>query len=232
MPDSFGKVKMIFMADHQPESPTPRSVISALSRQEKIAIIVFFVLALIYAGWQIYQKNQTSVHLGEDIEISAVGIVVQVEGAVVSPGLVSVPHGARVSDAIEAAGGFLTLADRDALNLAKLVEDGDRIDVPYSSEPGRSVPRDDDDGVNIRRVPYPVPGSGEEEPEEDGLVNINTASPAELDTLPQIGPELASRIIEYRINNGPFMTIENIMDVDGIGEGRFEAIRELITVGD
>jgi comEA protein len=207
----------------------------ALTRSERIALLLFFVLALGYAGWQYYSRSRQAVELGEDIPHPGGGIVVQVEGAVETPGLVYLPHGARVSDAIEAAGGFSSGADAEALNLAETVEDGERIDVPWledaegqaANQSGRVVVRvpppgysgpDRDTGGGTRRVSYPV--------------NINTAGSYELESLPGIGEELARRIIEYRGSHGRFETIEEITRVEGIGEGRFEAIRDLITVGD
>jgi competence protein ComEA len=213
--------------EQQPGAGGPQ----AITHQERIALLVFFVVALVYAGWQIYNRHQSGVELGEDISPPTAGIVVQVEGAVVSPGLVSVPEGARVSDAIEAAGGFLPSADRGAVNLAERLEDGQRVDVPFLEEIGSAPHNDDGGGAVIRLAPPPVRrGKAEGEP-EDGLVNINTATDLELQTLPGIGEELASRIVEYRSVHGPFLTIEDLMLVEGIGEARFEAVRHLITVG-
>jgi competence protein ComEA len=218
------------MTTPSPEQPGGGGPTS-ITPQERIALLLIFVLALMYAGWQIYNRHQSGVELGEDIAIPESGVVVQVEGAVVSPGLVSVPEGARVSDAIEAAGGFLPSADRDAVNMAQRVEDGQRIDVPYLQEPGPAPEDDDGEGVVIRIVPPPVRrASVTDEDEQDGLVNINTASGLELQTLPGIGEELASRIVDYRDVHGPFLQIEDLMMVEGIGEARFEAVKHLITV--
>jgi competence protein ComEA len=208
------------------------SVATALSRHERIALVIFFVVAIGYAGWQIYLRHQKAVQLGEDIDIAPVaGIIVEVEGAVVSPGLYRVPEGSSVSDAIQAAGGFLPTANRDAVNLLKILEDGERIDVPYVGGQGKTISTGDDSDPYIRRVPYEAGGNEEAAEPVPDLVNINTATQAEFESLPEIGSELASRIIEYRNVHGPFMRIEDLLAIEGIGESRFNAIKDLITVG-
>jgi len=136
-------------------------------------------------------------------------LVVQVSGAVVRPGVYSLPQGSRVQDAIDAAGGASTGAGLGALNLAALLQDGERVDVPL---PGA-----------------PPPAGGSTSP-ASGLININTATQADLESLPEIGPTLAQRILEYRQAHGPFAAIEAIQDVEGIGQGVFEKIKALITV--
>jgi len=212
------------------KGPTKGS--SPLTRNERIALIVFFVLALGWAGWKYFGRLNSGVELGKDIHPQGGGIVVQVEGAVKSPGLVYLPQGARVSDAVEAAGGFTSEADREAVNLAETVRDGQKIQVPYLSQrggDGSSSARDT--GVSFRRVEYPL----SPQPDGDlpsGLVNINKANQYELETLPGIGEQLALRIIAYRNTRGRFEKIEDIMLVEGIGEGKFEDIRSLITVED
>lgn len=156
-------------------------------------------------------------------------IAVHVIGAVPRPGLYKFPEGARVQDAIDAAGGALASANVDALNLAALLEDGQQLDIPFEagSEPTGDTPST-----------FDLPSSGTDEPTDeptnDGsggeeFVNINTASLEELDSLPGIGPTTAQKIIDYRDENGPFSTIEDIMNVSGIGPSTFEDIQDLIT---
>jgi competence protein ComEA len=141
-------------------------------------------------------------------------LVVQVSGAVARPGVYNLPQGSRVKDAIHAAGDMTANADPGALNLAALLEDGQRVEVPLEGAPPQTSGEPPSRSVTI-------PG---------GLVNINTATQAELEGLPEIGPTLAQRIVEYRQAHGPFATIEAIQDVEGIGEGVFEKIKGLITV--
>ena len=142
-------------------------------------------------------------------------IVVHITGAVPRPGVYALPKGARVQDAISAAGGFLAEAEKSNINLAALLEDGQMFDIPYleGALPVLATP-----GVEV------ITNTTE-------LIDINTASQAELETLPSIGPTTAQKIIEYREANGPFVSIEDIINVSGIGPGTYERIKDLITVG-
>jgi len=144
-------------------------------------------------------------------------LVVYVTGEVINPGLFNLPPGSRLVDAIEAAGGMTDQAASQAINLAQMVTDGMRINIP-----DQNAVSQDDLTMDISRAGEPVAI----------LVNINTADQAELETLPEIGPVSAQEIIAYRQVNGPFESIDEIMDVPGIGNITFEAIRELITVDD
>lgn len=153
-------------------------------------------------------------------------IAVHVTGAVPRPGLYEFTEGARVQDAIDAAGGLLASANADALNLAALLTDGQQLNIPYKS--GEEPPQEEDDtSLNLPgssdATATPSSSNGEK-------ININTATLEDLDSLPGIGPTLAQRIIAYRTENGAFTTIEDIMDVSGIGPAIFENIKDLITV--
>lgn len=156
-------------------------------------------------------------------------IAVHVVGAVPRPGLYEFAEGARVQDAVDAAGGLLTSANVDSINLAALLEDGQQLNIPYKAgeEPSTQNSGGGGDELNL-------PG-GAEEPTDTGggeneLININTASLEELDSLPGIGPSIAQRIIDYRDQNGPFAAIEDILNVSGIGPSTFDQIKDLITV--
>ena len=143
-------------------------------------------------------------------------IVVQISGAVPRPGVYALAQGSRVQDAISAAGGFLVDADKTAINLARALEDGEQLDIPYAAGSGP---------VLATEAPATeVPAASE-------LININTASQSELESLPGIGPTTARKIIEYRDANGPFVNPEDIINVSGIGPGTYERIKDLITVG-
>ena len=142
-------------------------------------------------------------------------IVVHITGAVPRPGVYALPQGARVQDGISAAGGFLAEADKTTINLAELLDDGEKLDVPYI-----------EGGSPVITTPVPEVVTSTTE-----LININTASAAELDSLPGIGPTTAQKIIDYRTQNGPFLNAEDIVNVSGIGPGTYERIKNLITVG-
>lgn len=132
-------------------------------------------------------------------------ISVHITGSVVSPGVYDLPEGSRVSDAIDAAGGFLPIADKDEINLAALVKDGAQINIGTRSY-------------------YDTSGGGTDR------VNINTANLDELDTLPGIGPSTAQAIIDYRRQFGDFQRTDELTDVSGIGPATYDRIKDLITV--
>jgi len=144
-------------------------------------------------------------------------IVVQIAGAVPRPGVYALAKGSRVQDAISAAGGFLAEADKTGINLARALDDGEQLEVPYME--GSSP------------VLGTLPPAATEAPSSAELININTASLAELDTLPGIGPTTAQKIVDYRNQNGPFLSKEDIINVSGIGPGTYERLKDLITVG-
>ncbi len=138
---------------------------------------------------------------------------VYVTGAVNRPGVVQVLPGARVEDAITAAGGASTDADLERYNLAALLFDGQHLQVPVIGEVVRPIELD---------------GDGATPPQ---LVNINTATVEELATLPGVGNATAEKIVAHRQENGFFTRIEEIMDVPGIAELKFDGFKEMITVG-
>jgi competence protein ComEA len=147
--------------------------------------------------------------VGEVAETSAT-VVVSVVGKVGRPGLVTLPTGARVAAAIEAAGGLLPEADPASVNLAALVTDGQQIAVGV---PGAAPAGDATAGSG-------APGA---------RLNLNTAGVAELDALPGVGPVLAQRIVDHR-KQGPFTSVDELDDVPGIGPSIAAALAELVTV--
>lgn len=141
-------------------------------------------------------------------------VVVHVAGAVVSSGVYRLPAGSRVIDAITTAGGLAVDARPDAVNLAALVADGQRIYVPRAGEP---VPPDPG---GVAAPPTSPPGP----------VDLNRASVDELDSLPGVGPATAAAIVAYRDQHGPFSSVDDLADVRGIGPAKLEALRGLVTV--
>lgn len=142
-----------------------------------------------------------------------------VVGAVRSPGVVRLPAGARVVDAIEAAGGVREDAQTDQLNLARLVADGEQVRVPVVGEVVEAGPS---------AGPGAAPSAGGTS--GSGLINVNTASAEELERLPGIGPALAERIVSHRQAHGPFASLDDLTDVPGIGRAKLEALRAEATV--
>lgn len=145
---------------------------------------------------------------------------VHVVGQVASPGVVALPAGSRVGDAVAAAGGALPEADLAGLNLAAVVQDGAQIRVPAPGE----EPADAGGAVEGGS------GGGEVAGAAGGAVDVNTAGSAELQTLPGIGPVLAERIVAWREANGPFASVDALLDVSGIGPAVLGQIRELVRV--
>ena len=136
---------------------------------------------------------------------------VYVTGAVANPGVVTVPAGSLLVDALEAVGGSTSDADLESVNLAAPLVDNQHISVPQR--------------VASATVAPPNATGGD-------LVNVNTATAVELETLPHIGPAMAQRIIDFREENGPFARKEDLQNVAGIGETRYNDIAPLITVGE
>lgn len=183
--------------------------------------LVFGVLVGLLAGGMILLAG--SPPRGQAVELlpppTAAPLLVHVSGAVANPGVVALPRGSRVQDAIQAAGGLTPDAISDGVNLAAMLQDGDSVRVPRLEEEANPS-AGPSTGLPSRSVEIPM-----------GLVNINTATLEELDTLPGIGPVTAQAIIAHRAANGPFANIEAIQDVDGIGPATFEDIQGLITTG-
>jgi competence protein ComEA len=147
----------------------------------------------------------------------AAGVVVHVTGGVHAPGVVQLPAGARVIDALTAAGAPTDDADVQRLNLAAHVADGERIAVPRVGEP------DPAPAINASAAPD---GGGA----SAGPVDLNTATEAQLEALPGIGPALAAAIVKERDKDGGFTKVDDLQRVRGIGDARLEQLRDLVTV--
>ncbi|MEX1133611.1 MAG: ComEA family DNA-binding protein [Acidimicrobiia bacterium] len=172
------------------------------------------VAILVGAGLGLVNDDQAGPPVAQDsasttARIASQTMSVHVSGWVVRPGVVEVPEGAIVADAITAAGGARPGAGLEAINLAGPVLAGDQVVVPGpdGAAPGGS----------------PVAAN-------DGLLSLNRADATQLQDLPGVGPVLAERIVAHRDANGPFQTVEDLLDVPGIGEAKLAAIRDLVTV--
>jgi competence protein ComEA len=153
-------------------------------------------------------------------------VLVYVCGAVRSPGVVRLPAGARVTDALEIAGGPTARAELAAVNLAAPVADGQQILVPEKGAVGSLAAAPASGSASSGGLGAGAGGS--EAPA--ATVNINTASLEELEALDGVGPATAQKIIDYRTANGGFATIDEIKEVPGIGDAKFEAMQDSITV--
>jgi competence protein ComEA len=152
-------------------------------------------------------------------------LVVSVSGKVRRPGLVEVPAGARVADVLDAAGGALPGTDLAPLNLARRVSDGEQVAVGVPAAAGV------DPGPTPGSLPGGAGGSGAgAAPGPASKVDLNVATAEQLDGLPGVGPVTAQRILEWRARNGRFARVEQLREIEGIGERRFGQLRELVTV--
>ncbi|WP_406272128.1 helix-hairpin-helix domain-containing protein [Nocardia sp. NBC_00881] len=161
---------------------------------------------------------------------SATELVVSVVGLVHHTGLVRLPGGSRVADAIAAAGGPIDGADTSGLNLAQRLSDGDQVLVgPVTPNPGLPQPG----SSTISAGGRPPSGSSSSSGRPSGpaaRVDLNTASETELDALPGVGPVTARAIVSWRTTNGRFTSVEQLGEVEGIGPARLARLRDLVTV--
>jgi competence protein ComEA len=156
-------------------------------------------------------------------------VVVSVVGLVHKPGLVTLTQGARIADALTAAGGALDGADLIGLNMARRVTDGEQIIVGIAAAPGQPSAM----GSSVSSGPdasAPVAAAGDpgKPPAPGGSVDLNTATVEQLDSLPGIGPVTAAAIIAWRDANGRFTSVDQLGDVDGIGPARLEKLRDFV----
>ena len=189
---------------------------SGASTSELAGLALLLVGALVASGLILFRSGQVVPASPDRLAIDAVPtgaarILVHVTGAVASPGLVELAEGARVSDAVEAAGGFSLGAATDALNLARQVTDGEQLVVPG---PGAQSPG----GADAVVV------------DADGRLDLNRATAEDLEELPGIGPVLASRIVSWRDEHGPFTDPGQLREVPGIGERTFQTLVDLVRV--
>jgi competence protein ComEA len=145
-------------------------------------------------------------------QMIAPALVIDVTGEVVSPGVYELPAGSRVIDAIKAAGGARPKAALSELNLARIIKDGEQIYV---------------DPIYTAGSPT---RAGSKATAPRGPININRANASDLDSLDGIGPVIAKRIIAYRTTNGPFVVLEDLLKVSGIGDAKFAQFKEKIRV--
>lgn len=177
------------------------------SRAEQWLVLVASAVVLVGAGALIAARRPApSIRIFE--APPARDLVVQVDGAVVRPGVYRLPTGARAADALAAAGGAAADADLSGVNQARLLHDGERLSVP------------------LRRAAGEAPGAVE----PSGQVDLNSADADLLDRLPGIGPVLARRIVAYRDRAGPFHRVDDLLQVEGIGPRLLERLRPRVVV--
>lgn len=209
----------------------------SLSRRQIIAYVVLAVAVIAVGARYVITSRGTGGSTGQTLVLSSASpsppsalpspspsapdVVVYVCGAVRSPGVVRLPSTARVADALKVAGGATSSAELSAVNLAARLADGQQIIVPRRGEAPAA-------GGAAASATSGAAGSTVAGPAAP--ININTASLEELDTLDGVGPATAQKIIDYRTANGGFKTIDEIKEVSGIGDAKFAAMKDGITV--
>jgi len=206
------------------------------SNQEKITIILLLIVIIIGGGIFLYKniKNEDNFTINSASDISENSpaiqkevppLIVHITGAVKNPGVYQLKSTDRIIDAVKIAGGETEEANLDLINLAALLKDGQKIIVPSKihNENGEETNKNIDNNAEV------IYFSSSSE-SVSGKININTANAIMLQALPGIGPVLSERIIEYRNQNGLFGIIDDIKDVSGIAEKKFEGIKDLICV--
>lgn len=182
----------------------------------KKSLIILLVLSVAVLGGTMYGYYTEQEPLQLDAGTNTVTesphpITVYVTGEVRKPGLVKLTEGQRVADAVNAVGGVIETADIDKINMAGFLEDGMHVRVPERI--AETEHKNTENGKNA-----------------EGKINLNTANEKELQELPGIGPAMSARIIEYRETNGAFQNIEDIKKVRGIGNVKFEKLKDKVTL--
>ena len=183
-----------------------------------IIIVVIYIFSIKpqtnenYENLEIEDVSKTE----EKVEITK--IKVHIAGSVVTEGIIELEEGARVADAIKEAGGTTADANTKKINLAQKLQDGQKIYIPNQNETEEDIMENLGETIEENSI------------NSSSKVNINTATQTELELLSGIGPSIASKIISYRKENGKFKAIEDIKNVPGIGEAKFNSIQDQITV--
>lgn len=212
-----------------------------LNKKQKIIFIIIVICILLFIGGYIMSKANKSGYIELEIENSEsnIGItenetnnieeledkeiIIHVTGAVKKQGIVKVKQDSRISDVIDKAGGISNKADLSKINLAYVVQDGQKVYVPSIDDKENVNTITEEAGTNVIK-------DGTDSSNKGSKININKASQTELETLNGIGPSTALKIINYRSDNGEFKKIEDIKNVPGIGESKFENIKNDICI--
>lgn len=210
-----------------------------LKKEQKIKIAITLFVIIIAIFYYIYSQNQKEILFEESKQENEVQekteekenkkIIVHVSGAVKNEGIVELEEGARVANAIEKAGGVRDDAYTKDINYALKLEDGMKIYVPTIEE---SKQEKEEVNINSESSNYIISSNNTKTNENSNgqKVNINNADESELDELPGVGPSTAQKIIQYRKENGEFKSIDELKNVSGIGEAKFQKIKDLICV--
>ncbi|MFG2086719.1 MULTISPECIES: helix-hairpin-helix domain-containing protein [unclassified Spirillospora] len=232
-PDPQDRLQALMGRLRPPDTPPAARLRATPERSNvRILVLVGVVAALVAAGYLWLSRPRPHEPAAPAADATLTGprpamsaspvtaspsVVVHVLGKVEHPGVITLPSGSRVAEAIKAAGGVREGAKTGPLNLARKVVDGEQIPV--------GVPRP----TPAPGAP-PQPGASGASAAPGGPLNLNTATPDQLDDLPGVGPVLAGRIVDYRTRQGGFRSIEQLRDVSGIGARRYADLKPLVCV--
>ena len=232
------------------QSLARRAGLAGVSKPVLVCLSAVVVLLLVFALWRFWPAGPASAGSDFSVDISQDGsaasqtdgeagqddvsagsdglekIKVDVEGAVRYPGLYELASGSRVGDAIKAAGGTTKKAAKGQVNLAEVLQDGQQVTVPTKGQVSAAA----QSGATGGSATGSATRSGSQGSGEQGKININTASASELQELSGIGESLSQRIVDYRNANGAFASVDDLVNVSGIGDARLEQIRSKICV--
>lgn len=215
-------------------------MLDSLTKKQKIIFFIILLIMIIVIIYYLYstlykneftfsyvdnnliesdllENNQNTISVQEEAETNS--IIVYVCGAVKENKVVTLEENSRICDAIDAAGGLTDDADITAINLAYILEDGEKIYIPKK---GEEINVETDNSFNYQSSSYSSVKSNK--------ININTATQTELETIPGIGPSTALKIINYREENGKFSNIDDIKNISGIGDAKYQKIKNYISV--
>ncbi len=201
----------------EPSAPAPVTTHRLENQHVKVVATVLMAAAVVTVWWLLSERPKATAEAPQfalstttPVTTAPPELVIDVEGKVAKPGIVTLPKGSRVVDAIKAAGGVKGKADTSSLNMARKIDDGEQILVGVAPAVDASAP-----GA------VGAPGA---------KVNLNTATAEQLDSLPGVGPVTAKSILDWRTKNGHFAKVEDLLDVKGIGQATLDDLRDLVTV--
>ncbi len=190
----------------------------------KRSMMILLLLATVAGGGLMYGYSEQEAALKLDAgesratEAASQKVTVYVTGAVNNPGVVTLAEGSRIGDAVNSCGGVLPTGDAERINMAQVLKDGQKINVPEKDQAAKAL-----GGSKAKAA---GPGSSK----KGELININTADAQTLDSLPGVGPSTAQKIIDYRETEGAFQDINDLKKIKGIGEAKFAKLKDKICI--